>query len=105
MKSVLEKLIERHGTYGTDWMGFTISRKNPLTYHHIQKNCHKGKRTIENGALLTKRAHRFLNCIEKDDPELYDEWNALFKDINDSELPPNEGHLQKIKTLREKSFD
>lgn len=102
MKAVLEKLVERHGTYGVDWMGFVLSKRNPLTYHHIQKECEKGKRTIENGAPLTRRAHLFLNCLEKSKPELYDEWNELFKDINKSASPPTEEHNEKIKALRKK---
>lgn len=102
MKAVLERLQERHGTYGVDWMGFTLSKKNPLTYHHIQKESDKGKRTIENGAPLTRRAHMFLNCLERTKPELYDEWNDLFKEINKSEAPLTEEHKAKIKVLRQK---
>lgn len=102
MKAVLERLVERHGTYGVDWMGFTLSKKNPLTYHHIQKESEKGKKTLENGAPLTKNAHRFLNCLERVKPDLYDEWNELFKEINQSEAPLTEEHEQKIKTLRKK---
>ena len=77
MKAVLERLVERHGTYGVDWMGFTLSKKNPLTYHHIIKECEKGKKTVENGAPLTKQAHAFLNCLERVKPDLYEEWNEL----------------------------
>jgi len=103
MKAVLEKLIERHGIYEVDWMGFELSRKNPLTYHHIKKNCDKGKKTLENGAPLTKKAHILLNCLEQESPELYNEWNDLFKEINQSEVPPTVEHLEKIKSLRKKS--
>ena len=102
MKGVLERLVERHGTYGVDWMGFTLSKKNPLTYHHIKKESDKGKKTVENGAPLTKDAHRFLNCLERMKPELYDEWNDLFLDINRSEAPLTMEHKEKIKTLRKK---
>lgn len=102
MDAVLERLQERHGTYGVDWMGFNLSRKNPLTYHHIKKNCEKGKRTLENGAPLTKQAHTFLNCLERTKPDLYVEWNELFKEINKSEAPPTEEHIEKIKVLRKK---
>ena len=100
MKAVLERLQERHGTYGVDWMGFTLSKRNPLTYHHIQKESEKGKRTLENGAPLTRNAHRFLNCLERNEPELYEEWNELFKKINVSEAPPTEEHEEEIKVLR-----
>lgn len=102
MKAILRKIIERHGTYGVDWMGFNLTKKNPLTYHHIEKECDKGEKTIENGAPLSKKGHRFLNFIEINDSELYDEWNRLFKEINSSEKSPTEEHQEKIKTLRKK---
>ncbi len=102
MKAVLERLVERHGTYGVDWMGFSLSKKNPLTYHHIIKECEKGKKTVENGAPLTKQAHAFLNCLERVKPDLYVEWNELFTEINRSEAPPSEEHVEKIKVLRKK---
>ncbi len=103
MNAVLKQLVEKFGTYEVDWMGFTLNKKNPLTYHHIQKDCDDGKKTIENGAPLTRKAHRLLNCIEKNDTDLYDEWNALFREINESGVPPTEEQQEKIKTLRLKS--
>ena len=102
MKGVLERLVERHGTFNVDWMGFDLNRKNPLTYHHIRKESDKGKKTLENGAPLSKDAHRFLNCLERKKPKLYEEWNELFIEINRSEAPPTEEHNAKIKTLRKK---
>ena len=102
MKAVVERLIERHGTYGEDWMGFELKRSNPLTYHHIKKDCDKGKKTMENGALLSRKGHRFLNCLEIAYPDLYEEWNALFVEINRTKAPLTETHKQKIKTLRRK---
>ena len=102
MKAVLEKLVERHGTYGVDWMGFTLTKKNPLTYHHIQKDSEKGKKTLDNGAPLSKNAHRFLNCLERVKPDLYIEWNDLFREINATASPPTVEHKRKIKTLRQK---
>lgn len=104
MKAVVESLVIRHGTYKIDWMGFALSKKNPLTYHHIRKNCDKGKKTLENGALLSKKGHRFLNFLENNCPELYQEWNLLFEEINRSNLPIDEKEEQKIKTLREKGL-
>ena len=57
---------------------------------------------MENGALLSRKGHRFLNCLEIAYPDLYEEWNALFVDINRSKAPLTETHKQKIKTLRRK---
>lgn len=100
MKGVLRRIIDKYGTYGVDWMGFVLSRKNKLTYHHIDKKCEKGKKTIDNGAPLTKRGHNLLNYIELEDYELYEDWNNLFRQINDSEQPPTEEHYEKMKMLR-----
>ena len=80
MKAVVERLIERHGTYGVDWMGFELRRSNPLTYHHIKKDCDKGKKTMENGALLSRKGHRFLNCLELTSPDLYETNTEIFSD-------------------------
>ncbi len=105
MKSVLESLLKRHGNTLTDWMGFTINKKNPYTYHHIQKSCDRGKKTIENGAVLGRQSHRFLHFIEKKNPDLYEEWNDLFREINQSEDVLKEEHYDKIKVLRQRGYD
>ena len=59
-------------TYGLDFMGYVINNPKELTYHHliIQKK-HGGKKTKENGAILLKKAHKYLHFIEKKDKELF----------------------------------
>ena len=58
-------------TYEKDWMGFKISKRNFLTFHHITKRCMKGLEDIDNGALLGKKSHELLNMIEIFDEDLY----------------------------------
>ena len=72
--------------YGKKCM-FTSSKK-VITYHHIDKECNGGPRSVENGALLTSVSQAWLhNYIEHKDPELFDLINEclqLYKACMDS---------------------
>lgn len=87
MKGVLREMIEIYGTNGVDWMGFQLSRHNPYTFHHIKEKCNRGKCEINNGAILTKNAHRLLNILEKNYPDAYRDYQILFNRINESKKP------------------
>ena len=80
MNDVTVEMIKIYGTYKFDWMNFKICRDD-LTYHHIVKKENGGKLTIENGALLTKRAHEYLHSIERLDVDLYERINNVLKEI------------------------
>ena len=55
-----------------DFMAYKFERTNELTYHHlIIPNRAGGKRTIENGAILTQNSHEYLHLIERIDPEIF----------------------------------
>lgn len=73
--------------------------KNDLTYHHnCEKKCDGGKETVENGALLNEQAHRYLNIIEKEKPQLYYwlcEGLQLYKECRDKNL------TQQLETWKE----
>lgn len=57
--------------YGKRCM-FTLVREG-LTYHHIQKDCDGGPKSVDNGALLTSISQSWLhNYIENKDPEMFD---------------------------------
>lgn len=111
MKPVVIELVETHidtenNGYYVDWMGYPITDKNPLTFHHIIKKADGGEMTKENGALLTIEAHEELNVIEQKYPNIYKELNQLFIKLNQSGKPPTEEYwhelrqiLSKIKTL------
>lgn len=70
-----------------DWMNYKLSRKD-ITFHHIQKRCDSGKRTMENGALLMPVAHEYLHLIEFCDIETYELINNLFRVVNEQQYEP-----------------
>jgi len=90
MASKLDILIKNFDCYDYDWMNFKISENNPLTFHHVNKACEKGKKDLKNGALLTRTAHEYLNIIEELDYERYVELNKLFILINRSGVKPTD---------------
>lgn len=97
MKHTKIAMINIYKTYEYDWMNFLIN--NDLTYHHIKKEEDGGLYTIENGALLTDRAHAYLHRIERVDYEIYKEINKVFKQINIQRDEPNDSQKLKIQLL------
>lgn len=90
MASKLEKLKQKFDCVEFDWMNFQITKSNPLTFHHIDKACTGGERTLKNGALLTNIAHEYLHIIEVYDKKTYDALNKVFKLINLSGKGPTD---------------
>lgn len=70
-----------------DWMNYKLVKKD-VTYHHIQKDCDGGKKTIENGALLMPIAHQYLHLIENMEIETYVRLNEIFKKVNEQRHEP-----------------
>lgn len=97
---ILKKMIEIYRPTSTDWMSYIITKKNFLTYHHIKPEKEGGKISIENGALLTKNAHRDLNRIEEFDYALYQDWNELFWFILNSQAPIDEYYKIEAQKLK-----
>lgn len=86
-------IIEMFKIYGkptVDWMGFKVTKKNHLTYHHIKEERNGGPETIENGALLTIKAHQLLHQLERTNKEEYDDYQYWFRIINDMKQAPTE---------------
>lgn len=53
---------------GYDFMGYSLQHNDIFTFHHlIIPNKLGGTYTIENGAILVRRAHTYLHLIEKFD--------------------------------------
>ena len=88
MATKLETIIKKYNCTDFDWMNFRITKKNPLTFHHIDKECEGGERILKNGAPLTNIAHEYLHIIETYDKETYDALNKMFKLINLSGKEP-----------------
>jgi hypothetical protein len=91
----------QYNTYRKDWMGFKITKENPLTYHHIKKEEDGGPRTIENGALLTLLSHKILHTIELYDKDMYIRLNEIFKRINKSKTEPSKEDYCEIISILE----
>jgi hypothetical protein len=84
---------------GLDWLNYKIVRADALTYHHIKKRADGGKRSIENGAILTQIAHRYLNLIEYQDIDKYNAINKVFQIVNDQKCEPTIGQREVIECL------
>lgn len=88
MKAIVGDMLKIYKPLsGMDWMNYKLIRRE-VTFHHCEKRCQGGKRTIENGALLMPVAHQYLHIIEFKDLETYVAINKLFKLINDQGHEP-----------------
>ena len=97
-KEVKKELLEIFNPRYHDWMNYIIDNEE-ITYHHIQKEEDGGEYTLDNGALLTHRAHDYLHYIEKVDSDIYEEINKVFKEINESREKPTYNQKLKIELL------
>lgn len=85
--NVLTRMIERYEPDGEDWMGFKLNNSNPYTFHHIRERRKGGKEEIENGAILTTRAHQFLNTLDSHYHQAYEDYQTIFRRINKNNGP------------------
>lgn len=99
MKRVLRILVDIFEPDGTDWMNFKLTKDNPYTYHHIVEKRRGGDKSIDNGAILTKRAHSFLHTLEKVCPDAYNDLQKVFAKINDSKTQPSEEIISEIDNI------
>lgn len=69
---------------GYDFMGYPqYDKKDVLTFHHLViPKREKGKRTIENGAILYRMPHNYLHLIEHYDLELFFAISSEMLDMN-----------------------
>lgn len=83
-----------------DFMGYTFSTIDDLTYHHIIKRCDGGKKSIDNGALLVgDTAHPYLHVIEDRDYDMYVYINKILKTINSQHSTPTKAQLLAIRQV------
>lgn len=96
------ELIEIYGS--NCWMGYTVSKHNPYTFHHIRKESKGGRREIQNGALLTRVAHDDLHKIEHVQrcKCYYRELNELFKELNKTRKPPTIEFYKEVNSILKK---
>lgn len=81
---------------GVDWMDYKIVRVNDLTFHHIKEARHGGKRVLENGAILIRRSHDYLNYLDRYYHKYYKDLNGLFKELNMTMAPPTEDYYIEV---------
>lgn len=98
MNELKNKMVELYETYKYDWMNFLIG-DDQLTFHHIKKIEDGGPTTIDNGALLTNRAHSYLHNIERIDKEIYLKINLILKEINKQKKAPTKLQRDRIQLL------
>ena len=96
MKGPLESLVKVFKPDGFDWMNFVLSKSNPYTYHHIIKKCDGGEKSVDNGAILTRKAHTFLHKLERVCPDAYNDLQSVFVKINESKIPPDDEIIREI---------
>jgi len=97
---ILEELIDIFQPNGIDWLGDNISEDNPITYHHIVKKACGGRKSLDNGALLTKRSHKYLHSIlEQKNYETYLKLNDCFKELNKTKQPPTNDYYINVHTI------
>ena len=99
MKQVTKEMLKIYVPYSNlDWMNYKLVKKD-VTFHHIQKRCDNGKRTIGNGALLMPNAHNYLHLIECKDIDTYIAINKIFKYINQQRYEPTKEQREIIEYL------
>ncbi len=89
---------------GFDWMNFKLTKENPATFHHIKEKRDGGKKTIENGAILSSFAHQLLNILDLFCPDAYNDLQNVFIKINGSGEPPTIEIMQEIDDILQKLF-
>lgn len=99
-RKVLDEMLRIFGYPKKDWMGYKISKKNYISYHHILEKRNDGEETIDNGALLSRTSHQLLHKIELINYDLYLEWQCLFLDLNNLKRPLTENEYAKIGALK-----
>ena len=102
--SNLKKMIRIYKPNGLDWMNFALSRRNPYTFHHIVSRSNGGGDDIQNGAILTRKAHDLLHILEYVCPLAYLDLEELFIEINISKKTPDGDIIKKIDNILHSVF-
>lgn len=102
MDIILRQMIVIYKPEGIDWMEYKLSRNNPYTYHHIIEKRNGGRRTLDNGAILTQYAHRYLNLLDMKYHDYYSELNSLFLFLNRTNQPPTEEYYEEVRKVLKK---
>lgn len=102
-KKVLDEMLKIFNYPKKDWMGFTITKKNYISYHHILEKRNGGIESVDNGAILSRTSHLLLHKLEDINYDLYLNWQVLFLDINASKKPIDEYYYNEIEALKKET--
>lgn len=81
---------------GVDWMDYKICRTSDLTFHHIVEARNGGRRVLNNGAILVRKSHEYLNYLDVYHHLVYRDLNYLFKELNSTMLPPTQDYYDEL---------
>lgn len=73
-----------------------------MTYHHILERRNGGLVTWENGALLGCSSHNYLNMLDYNYHNIYEELNGLFHELNKTYAPPTESYYDEVQRVLRK---
>ena len=96
MKRVLRIMIDIFQPEGVDWMNFALAKNNPYNFHHIVERRNGGEKSIDNGAILTRKAHTFLHMLENICPEAYQDLQEVFIRINGTKRPVTQDIVNEV---------
>lgn len=99
-KQIRNLLIYNHGH--ACWLNGKLTKKNPLTLHHIKPIKKGGKTTIDNGALLSKSMHERFNQLERHNPQLAKEINKYLKEYKGDYPPQVQSRIDYIMGAKQK---
>ena len=102
MKKELRELIKIYQPNGIDWLNYEWAKDNPYTFHHIKEKRNGGKLEVNNGAILTKNAHIYLNYLDYNYHRIYNELNYMFKMLNRTYKPPTKEYFDEIDHILKK---
>ncbi len=100
-KNMKEPLITMLEIYkpleqGRDWMNYKIVNPADLTFHHIKEKRNGGARVLNNGAILIRRSHDYLNYLDYCYHRYYKDLNELFHILNMTMAPPTEDYYEEV---------
>ena len=85
MKQVTKLMIREFNIkkLGYDFMGYTLNKKDELTFHHlIVPKRNNGKETRDNGAIIQRIPHDYLHLIEAKDYDMFCYLTSEMIDMN-----------------------
>ncbi len=102
MNEVLIEMLKIYQPDGRCWMNYELSKKNNYTFHHIKEVRNGGLYVIENGAILTRDAHTYLNYLSRNDYIIYKKLNQLFQRLNNTRKPPTFLYYEELDDIMKK---